>query len=93
MSVSEYACWIVAEGRSAPVMIARPEATIRVNCWVARLPALSVTSTVNMKVPLVAGVPESTPVVRFRAMLVGGEPPLTSHWYGLVPPTAVSVCE
>src|SRR5579859_1923462 len=92
-NVCEYAVWIVAGGSTDPVMMAKPEPTTSVNCWVARFAALSVTSTVNVKVPLVMGVPESCPLDGFKLMPPGGEPELTSHWYGLVPPTAVSVCE
>jgi hypothetical protein len=74
-------------------MMARPEPTISVNCWVARFPALSVTRTVNMKVPLAAGVPESRPLTGFKAMPAGREPALINHWYGFAPPTAVRLCE
>ena len=33
---------------------------VRVNCWVAWLPVLSVTFMVNVKVPAVVGVPASS---------------------------------
>jgi hypothetical protein len=53
----------------------------------------SVTWTVKLKVPMVVGVPEITPVAALSVKPVGSDPLAIDHVYGEVPPLAASVVE
>src|SRR5579872_4248472 len=61
------------------------------NVRVAVSELLSFTCTVKLEVPAAVGVPLSCPAV-LRANPAGNVPLVTDHWYGDVPPLAVSVC-
>lgn len=61
-----------------------------VNVSSAKQPFASVRRTVNVEVPLVVGVPESTPAdVSVRP--AGSTPPVTPKLYGAVPPLPLIV--
>ena len=60
------------------------------NCW--GLPA-SLTWAVNVKVPVLVGVPVMAPVAALSANPPGRDPLATDQVYGVVPPVAESVAE
>src|SRR5689334_11021061 len=64
---------------------------VRVNCWVALRDAVSVTRTLNVNVPALAGVPEITPLNANNVRPPGSEPADKNQRYAGVPPTAVRV--
>src|SRR6476646_2497970 len=75
--------WPMAPGaRVGPFVMARPETMVKEYCVEAVLPAPSVIRTVNVKLPLVPGVPLITPVPGFNDNPPGREPELTSHRKG-----------
>ena len=57
-----------------------------VNCPVALWPPLSLTRTVNVKVPAVVGVPRTRPGDACTRSPGGRVPPTCDHEYGGVPP-------
>jgi hypothetical protein len=67
--------------------------TVRVYPWlpVRPLMLLSVVVTVNVYVPVVVGVPLSTPVLVFRTAQDGRLPEVTANVYVPEPPVALSV--
>ena len=66
---------------------------VRANACDARMPALSVTWTVNGALKAVAvGVPLITPP-GLRLKPAGRDPPAIAKAYGGVPPTGVRPCE
>ena len=58
-------CWVV---------IARPETTVRLNCWLAVTELLSLTWMVKVNVPLEAGVPLIRPAAAFKLKPLGSAP-------------------
>ena len=62
----------------------------RVAALVSARPFASTTRKVTGKLPVAAGVPDSTPVEAFRVRPGGRLPALTDHTYGAVPPVTVS---
>ena len=59
-----------------------------VNCWVAACPVLSVTRTVNVKVPAAVGVPLTRPGDACTERPGGRVPATCAQVYGGTPPPA-----
>ena len=68
-----------------------PAANVTVYCWLAVKPRLSVTTTVNVKVPMAVGVPERNP--EFKMPMPGGWLPVMVNTYGGDPPLTEIACE
>ena len=67
--------------------------TVMLSALVALLAGMlaSLTCTVKLDVPAVAGVPEIAPLALFRVNPAGSDPPLMDQLYGVLPPLAVKV--
>jgi len=78
---------LIASGPGATIERGRVAALL----WAGEPP--SVTVTPILKLPLVVGVPETTPVVDARVSPVGRAPEVIAHVYGEVPPAACSPLE
>ncbi len=64
-------------GSVEAVLMAKVCATLSVNCFVAVTDALSVTWTVNLKLPALEGGPVIAPVDELSVKPVGSDPMLT----------------
>jgi hypothetical protein len=64
-----------------------------VHVAVLTTPFASVTCDVNVYVPAVVGVPETTPVLAFSVRPGGNEPEEIEYVYGAVPPEVDNVSE
>jgi hypothetical protein len=82
--VIEVAALVVATGEpTTPI----------VNCLKVLMFALSVTLIVKEELPAFIGIPEITPVLKFKASPSGSVPADTDHEYGWLPPAATSELE
>src|SRR5579859_3467710 len=77
-------------------VIVTPQPTVRFSdCGLLTngVALLSVAVTENVATPGIVGVPEITPVEAFNVKPLGSDPEVIDHVYGLIPPTALRVCE
>ena len=73
--------------------MAKPEAIVKMNVWLALSDALSDTFTVKEKVPALWGFPLKTPLAAASVTPRGRVPLVTVQRYGGVPPEAARVIE
>src|ERR1700730_2769522 len=83
VNVWEYCTPVVPLGSCGPVLIlSAAPLIVRLKGLVAAAAVLSLTFTVKLYVPPVAGVPVSVPVLGSSAMFVGNVPEATDQLYG-----------